>query len=163
MSNNLRAKPNLTIQTSKPLAPFELLPIFALSVQSQDLSQSRSTSKSIPSPALDTQPCLITFALAPTTPDLKCPSLRSGYILLVTPPGFLPPDPPFSSISFSPAQFIARPNPNKALASVKQGALHKKVMSASNADRRHSVLRAFDRVRWCTRAWMCECCVCVSL
>lgn len=46
------------------------------------------------------------------------------------------PDPPFSSISFSLAQFIAQPNPNKALASVKQGALHKKVMSAGSADRR---------------------------
>lgn len=79
------------------------------------------------------------------------------------PSRFPSPSPPFSSISFSPAQFIAQPNPNKALASVKQGALHKKVMSASNADRRDSVLRAFDRVCWCMQAWMCECCVCVSL
>lgn len=33
----------------------------------------------------------------------------------------------------------AQPNPNKAPASVKQGALHKKVMSAGGGDRRRSV------------------------
>lgn len=76
---------------------------------------------------------------------------------------FPSPVPPFSSISFSPAQFIAQPSPNKALASVKQGALHKKVMSAGSGDRRDSVLCASDRVRLCTHARMCECCVCVSL
>lgn len=49
------------------------------------------------------------------------PSFRSGYILFVTPP-----PPPPSSISYNPAKSLAQPNPNKALASVKQGALHKR-------------------------------------
>lgn len=133
ISNNLRAKPDLTVQTSKPLPPLwglalkpPKLPIFALSAQSQNLSLPPSTPKSIPSPALDAEPSLITFALAPTTSDLKCPSLRSGYIHSVTAPGFLPRVPPFSSINFSLAPSAAQPNLNKALASVKQGALHKR-------------------------------------
>lgn len=45
----------------------------------------------------------------------------------------------------SPAKVIAQPNPNKAAASAKQGALHKKkVMSAGDADRRHSVFGEFE-------------------
>lgn len=137
---------------------------YQLSPQSQNLRHPPpSTTKSIPSPALDALPCPITFALATTTPDLKCPSLRSGYILSVTLPGFLPLILPSAVLVSGQAQLIAQPSPNKTLASVKQGALHKKVMSARNPDRRDSVLGAFERVCRCTHARMCECCVCVSL
>ena len=135
--------------------------IFALRSEKPEPEPLPSTTKSIPSPALDALPYLITFAPAPTIPDLNCPSPQVWLHSLRHTSRFPSPDPPSSSISFSLAKFIAQPNPNKVLASVKQGALHKKVMSASNADRRDSVLWAFERVlvRACLDVWMLYMCV----
>ena len=63
-----QTKPNSQdLKTPSPLLGPALkppkLPIFTLSAQCQNLSLPASTTKSIPSPALDALPRLITFAL----------------------------------------------------------------------------------------------------
>lgn len=156
-SNNLQQPRGYKTYQSRFSPLFEVLVLgdhqvaIALNSHSLSLSFSPSTTKSTPSS--DVKLGLIT---SHSTRQPQTPQCHGFKVFLRSPQSclwvFCPSSfPGLSSSTFatSPSKVVAQPNSNKAPASAKQAALHKKkVMSAGDADRRDSVFREFECPCW---------------